>query len=277
MEKRINNNVILAVDEGKQLVLFGSGIGFQVYPGDLVDKSRIEKTFYPAEDVTYSQMAALITGAGTDELKAVYKILDIAKKKFPEMNDNAFFTLLDHLSFCIKRQKLNMQVINPLEWEVKKFYPMEYQLGKQFLEIIREGMGIVLVESEAAFFALHFVNAQLDRITGNEIFELTEMTNAVVKIVKYHFQCNFQEDSLFYNRFLTHVRYYLMRQLKGESTPFEDESVIMTLRTSCPEEYDCTNKIAQYLMDRNDWHTSETEKMYLILHISNTVKKGKKE
>lgn len=40
VEKRINNNVVLAEDEGKQLVLFGRGIGFQVYPGDPVDTGQ---------------------------------------------------------------------------------------------------------------------------------------------------------------------------------------------------------------------------------------------
>jgi len=277
VEKRINNNVVLAKDEEQQLVLIGSGIGFQVYPGDPVDENRIEKTFYPAGDVTYARMAALITGAGKNELRAVYKILDIAKKTFPDLNDNVYFTLLDHLSFCLKRQELNMQVVNPLEWEVKKFYPAEYRLGKQFLEIIEERVGICLPEPEAAFFALHFVNAQLGRITGNEIFELTEMTNAVVKIVKYHFHCEFEEEGIFYNRFLTHVRYYLMRQMRGESTSPEDGSLILTLRSSCPDEYECVNKISRYLSDRNDWMTSETEKMYLILHLSNLVKKGKRE
>lgn len=276
VEKRINNNVVLALEKGQQLVLFGSGIGFQVYPGDPVDKEKVERKFYPADDMPYAQMAALLTGAGSGELKAVYKVLTIAKKQFPSMNDNVFFTLLDHLSFCIRRMKQNMQVINPLEWEVKKFYPVEYQLGKKFLTIIEETMNVTLDDTEATFFALHFVNAQLERITGNEVVELTEMTNSIVKIVKYHFQCDFNEETLYYNRFITHVRYYLMRQMRNEAAPLGDDSLIQVVRDACPDEYACANKIAQYLKDKRQWLSSESEKMYLILHITNLVKKSRK-
>lgn len=274
VEKRINNNVVLARDGNQQLVLIGSGLGFKAYPGDPIEPSKIEKKFYPAGDMTYTQMAALITGAGKGELKSTYKIITAAKAQFPDMNDSVFFTLLDHLSFCLKRLETDMPLINPLEWEVKRFYPQEYKLGKKFLEIIEEVMSVKLPDTEATFFALHFVNAQLERITGNEVFELTEMTNSIVKIVKYHFQCEFDEESLFYNRFITHVRYYLMRQMRNEEAPVSDPFLIETITNSCPEEYNCVMKIAKYLYEKRGWISSEAEKMYLILHITNLVKKG---
>lgn len=274
VEKRINNNVVLAREGQQQLVLFGNGLGFQAYPGEPVDQSKIEKKFYPAGDITYTQMAALVTGAGKGELKSTYKIVDAAKEQFPDMNDIVYFTLLDHLLFCLKRMKQDMPIVNPLEWEVKRFYPDEYKLGRRFLEIIEEVMAIKLPETEAAFFALHFVNAQLERATGNEVFELTEMTNMIIKIVQYHFQCEFDEDSLFYNRFITHVRYYLMRQMRNEKAPISDSFLIEAVRKARPDEYECVCKIARYLYEKRGWVSSEAEKMYLILHITNLVRKN---
>lgn len=273
VEKRINNNVVLAADEGHQVVLFGNGIGFQSYPGNIVDDSKVEKRFYPAGDMNYTQMAALMSGATPTQLKSVYRIVERAKESFPSMQDSVFFTLLDHLLFALKRHEKNMDITAPLAWEIKKFYPEEYAIGLTFLEIIEKYVGVQLPQSEASFFALHFVNAQLDNITGEEVFELTEMTNSILKMVKYFFQCEFDEESVFYNRFITHVRYYLMRQMKGERTPLADESLFTAVKTACPKEYECANLIAKYLEESRDWYTSDAEKMYLVLHITNLVKK----
>ena len=44
--KVINNNVISVLDaQNKELVVMGRGIAFQQRPGDVVDESKIEKTF----------------------------------------------------------------------------------------------------------------------------------------------------------------------------------------------------------------------------------------
>lgn len=273
VEKRINNNVILATDNGQQMVLFGSGLGFKVYPGDLVNKAKIEKCFLPAEDLSYTHMAALVADANPRELRSVYKMLKLAKDEFPSVNDSVLFTLLDHLTFSVRRMDQDIPIVNPLEWEVRKFYPAEYQLGKRFIEIVKEVMSVTLPKTEAAFFALHLVNAQLERITGNEVFELTEMTNAIVKIVTYHFQCELDEDSCYFNRFITHVRYYLMRQMRREDAPQSDPFLVETVNNSYPDVYRCVSKITKYLYDKHGWTSSEAEKMYLILHIAVLVNK----
>ena len=45
--KKINNNVALGVDpKGKEVVIFGKGIGFHEIPYELNDLSLISKTFY---------------------------------------------------------------------------------------------------------------------------------------------------------------------------------------------------------------------------------------
>ncbi|WP_313581295.1 PRD domain-containing protein [Lacrimispora sp.] len=276
VEKRINNNVLLASEDGQQMVLVGKGIGFQAYPGNKIDKSRIEKTFYPTNNMTFTQMAALMTGCGPNELRAVFKIVNMAKETFKELNDNMFFSLLDHLSFALKRREIQMDIVNPLEWEIKKFYSREYQMGIKALEIIKADLGTQLPDSEAAFFALHIVNAQIDSVTGEEIFGITEMTNSILKLVKYFYQCEFDEDSVFFNRFITHVRYYLMRRLKGEEVAPTEREIIESVRKADSQAYECANKIAQYIYERQRWETSETEKMYLMLHIINLVKKVNK-
>ena len=55
--KKINNNVALARDaKGRELVVFGKGIGFASMPYELTDLSRIQRTFY---DVNEKYLALL--------------------------------------------------------------------------------------------------------------------------------------------------------------------------------------------------------------------------
>ena len=46
VNKKFNNNVLMSVDDkGQEVVLMGNGLAFSCRPGDLVDESKIEKTF----------------------------------------------------------------------------------------------------------------------------------------------------------------------------------------------------------------------------------------
>ncbi|MGN0974935.1 MAG: CAT RNA binding domain-containing protein [Gemmiger sp.] len=45
--KKLNNNVALAQDRaGRELIVFGKGVGFPTMPYELEDLSRIQRTFY---------------------------------------------------------------------------------------------------------------------------------------------------------------------------------------------------------------------------------------
>lgn len=56
--KKINNNVALAKDgTGKDVVVFGKGIGFPAMPYELTDLSRIQRTFYDVKD-SYVELSA---------------------------------------------------------------------------------------------------------------------------------------------------------------------------------------------------------------------------
>ena len=44
--KVLNNNVVISVDDnGRERVLMGRGLGFQLKPFDVLDAAKVEKTF----------------------------------------------------------------------------------------------------------------------------------------------------------------------------------------------------------------------------------------
>ena len=44
---------------------------------------------------------------------------------------------------------------------------------------------------------------------------MVEMTNDILQLVRYQLNCDYDEDSWYFQRFITHLRYYLMRQKNG--------------------------------------------------------------
>ena len=75
----------------------------------------------------------------------------VQEKLQKPLNETLVLMVSDHISFAIERQKKGLDLTNALLWEIKKFYPDEYQLGLNALDIIQR---------EARFLAMHIVNAQ---------------------------------------------------------------------------------------------------------------------
>ena len=81
--KIFNNNSIAALsDELGDIILTGSGIGFQKKIGDLVDESRIEKTYIFKEKVEKR------IRRGINDIESIYyEIISMAKKGSSEERD----------------------------------------------------------------------------------------------------------------------------------------------------------------------------------------------
>lgn len=62
--KKINNNVALARDaKGRELVVFGKGIGFASMPYELTDLSCIQRTFYDVNEKYFALLRDVPFGA----------------------------------------------------------------------------------------------------------------------------------------------------------------------------------------------------------------------
>ena len=104
--------------------------------------------------------------------------------------DNVIITLSDHLYVAIKRCKEGGIISNPLLWDIKNFYEIEYDIGLRALELIKKKFNIQLPDDEAGFIALHIVNVELDEDNMDHIFQVTKVIQEISTIVKYHFHYN---------------------------------------------------------------------------------------
>ena len=155
IDKVYNNNVIQATDQqGRELIVIGKGLGFQKKAGEEIDTSKIEKTFVLQNDYQQSDLSSLYLQMESTEVEVVNAIINKAEGVLGVQFDlSLYLALADHLHFVFERSHEGVSIENPLSWEVRKFYPNEYQIGLEALQLIKERLGLELGKAEASAIA----------------------------------------------------------------------------------------------------------------------------
>lgn len=276
--KVINNNVVSSLDHKKrEIIVLGKGIGFQKSSGDDIQEDKIEKIFQLSTAMN-SQFEKLVEEIPyryikyTDEI--VKEATEVLDKK---LNRNIYITLTDHLHFAIERYHKNILFQNALLWEIKKFYNKEYTIGLHAISMIKEKENIELSADEAAFIALHIVNAEMDG-DMTQTANAPEMLKDMLNIVKYTFHVTFDEDSLSYERFVTHLKFFIQRAIDRSYYPAEDNDLYELYKEKFPKAYICAKKIRKYMEEKTDHPVTDEEILYLTVHISRVIdRKNDKE
>lgn len=265
------------MDEWKrEVIVVGKGVGFQKKTGDEIDLSKVEKIFRFTPEKG-SQFAQLVNSMPYEYVQLAEEIITLAGKTLQKyLNKNIYITLTDHLNFAIERQKQGIYFQNALLWEIKRFYPEEYQIGLDALELVYERIGIVLPEDEAGFLALHIVNARMNSDMPKTA-AMPETIKGMLDIVRSYFKIDLNEDTLEYERFVTHLKFYLQRviQKKGYST--EDEEFNHNIWSKYPQSFECAKKIQDYVSSQIDQTSSDEEITYLVIHIQRVVRISRKK
>lgn len=264
--KKLNNNVVLALNKlNEEIIVVGKGFGFQKIPYELIDESLIEKIYVVPKNTRASE---ILDSMPTEIIEVTEKIISYGSKVLNrELNSIIFLTLCDHINFAMQRYNDGIEAKSPLYWEIKHLYSDEYKVGLEAINIINEGLKVVLSIEEAPFIALHFVNAQIGSKDIAETTKITSITGEILSIVKYHFKMNFNEESFNFTRFVTHIRYFILRQINKENLENDNEFMYDLMKKRYSEEYKCVTKIEDYLYKNYNWTCSSDEKLYLMMHI----------
>lgn len=268
IEKIINNNIVSAFDDtGNEVVIMGRGIGFGTKPGRDVSEKKIEKIFRMGSQSLADQFKELLANMPLEHAQISNDIISYAKKHLKlKLSQSIYVTLTDHINFAIERYSQGIKPENALLWEIRRFYQQEYELGKYAVDIIRERLHVDLPEDEVGFIALHFVNAEC----GTDIRDALNFPNlmkGILEIVKNELKIEFDEDSLHYERFITHVKFLLQRVYRKELLNSEEKELVELMKKKYPREYNCSKSVAEYIEDSTDTRISEEEIMYLSIHI----------
>lgn len=193
-------------------------------------------------------------------------------------NGTLYISILDHVSSALQRHAHGVDIKNPMLWDIRRFYPVEYALGMDLLDIIRGETGMQLTEDEAGFLALHIASSQLEDPGIDQISQITDIVHAVLNIVKYQLRIEIDENSVYYFRFVTHLKFFAQRLLssvrsgdtsRAENAPDDASAELLELmKLKHRKVYDITFNIEDYLHANYGYVMSDDERMYLTIHIA---------
>lgn len=268
IEKVINNNIISAYEKsGAEVIVMGRGIDFKKKQGEVVPADQISKIFRIKSRTLTEQFKELLANMPLERVRISDEIISHAKDHLKlKLNQSIYVTLTDHINFAIERVSQGIEPQNALLWEIKRFYPQEFQLGIYALELIHDRLGILLPEDEAGFIALHFVNAEYGTDIRDAV-KFPDQMQAIVDIVERDLGILLDESSLHYERFMTHIKFLIQRIYRKELLSSEDRELSLLMQRKYPREYQCSVKVAEYIMQATGSRLSEEEIMYLSVHI----------
>lgn len=276
--KILNNNVVIVLnEENEEVILMGNGLGFQMKAGAEVDDAKIEKVFKLENQVASEQIEQLFAEIPEEIIEISYKILSHAKNALDkELNESSFIAIADHLHSSIQRAKKNIQVKNFLLWDIKRFFPTELEIARSAIQMVNQQLNVDLTDDEAGFLALHITNAQIDS-NHEDAISLTQLIEEILTVIKYTLRISFAENDIYFQRFITHLKFFTERVLKKNTgTSAEDQvesELFLLVTTQYPEAFAATKKVAELLKNRRNYTMSKDEQVYITIHLARIIDK----
>ena len=265
--KKINNNVALARDaKGRELVVFGKGLGFPAMPYELTDLANVQRTFYDVNEKYFD----LLRDIPEAVVLAADDIADNAREELDcPLNPNLTYTLADHLSFAIQQNQNGIQVRTPLAYDIRHLYPQEYAIAQQGLHELCRTLDVFLPESEAVSIAMHIITAESEVGDMHSTILTAKVISEISNLVEESLSVKLDKDSFSFSRFAMHLRYLVQRMMQGKPLDSDSAMGIMftTMCNEYPDIYAGVLRIDSLLQRTYGWHCSKEEQLYLIMHI----------
>jgi len=266
--KSINNNIVSAFDSnGREVVVIGKGIGFKAREGMPIPKEKISKVFVMGSQDNLDRLKDLFAHLQKEYIEITDEILTYAKQELnKKINENAYFTLADHISFAVARMKEGVVFQNILTAEVRRFYSKEFQVGLHAIKLIKQKLYIDMPEDEATSIALHILSAQYD-ISLSDGFKAAELLGWIINVVAKHAGNRIDTENYYSERFITHLKYLIQRIIRKEPPPAGDDWIYDMLKIHCPKEIDFCETIAAEILEMHQYELRKHEVGYMALHI----------
>lgn len=240
-----NNNVVLARDGDREVILTGRGIGFQAKPGQHVDDAKIVRRFIPVDGKDPDHMAQQVAGIPPEIIRLVTDAMNrTGLKEQADKQPTLVMALADHICGAIQRAQRKQNIEYPLEAEVRSLYADEYAKGVAMVDAMNTYLGGALPRSEAVALALHLVNAGFSGGDLSATYTMTGIIQQMIAVIEGAYGITLAQDSVNVARFITHLRYLFVRIHQHEQLDDEPQPIIESIKTSYPKACQCARQLA---------------------------------
>jgi beta-glucoside operon transcriptional antiterminator len=275
IKKVFNNNSILVLSEGRELILTGKGIGYGKREGDEVDVSKIQKRYEPFMPVS-GKYAKLLEKIPEECFEVSQQIYLYARNQLQvPLHEQLILDLADHIYFSMVRVEKQIEMGEMfLASDIHLAYPREYETGIHAVEIVRQQLHVELPGEEAGYIAFHIIMAEGERgsDTPKQLMEFISMVLNCVYIFYPVVAAHTDSDSV--SRFIVHLRYLGNRVLQKNYPKDVDASFVMR-DFKDPRLTRCLKKIAKEVEQQYQYNLSDQEQLFLAVHLQRVLQEQK--
>lgn len=275
IKKILNNNVVITLDDNdKEIIVMGKGLAYGKRNEESIDPSKISKTFSMSLKPAQSKMIKMLEDIPIEYMEISDQVIQKAKRELnSEIDDSLYISLTDHIHTSIERYREGIPLKNQLLLEIKHFYKKEYELGIWTLSLIEAKYQIHMDEDEAAFIALHIVSSEVGK-NISDIYEITNFIQEILELVKDYFHKEFDDESLSYYRFVTHLKFFGLRVF-NQTKHIQDDSLNNDLLEIMKEKYVkpylCALDIKRLIENKYQYYLEDEEVLFLTIHVAKII------
>ncbi|MBU5583178.1 PRD domain-containing protein, partial [Enterococcus sp. S181_ASV_20] len=100
-----------------------------------------------------------------------------------------------------------------------------------------------------------------------QAMNVTKIISEIISIIQYHFQIKIDQNSINFSRLVSHLQYFLIRQVKGIKMMDMSEEMIRIVLDQYQSSFQCAEKVIRYLNKVHNVKLPLEEEVYLTMHI----------
>lgn len=275
IEKVLNNNAFISLDEnGSEIIVMGKGISFGKKSGQDAKLVDGYKVFSNNDKELNQRLKKIVSDISQEYMKITDQVVYILENEYDKkINDVIYVSLTEHIHGAVERFKQNIQLKNPLLIDIKRLFKDEFEVSKRTLNYIQEQFGIKFEEDEAGYIAQHIINAQLDDDMV-DVANISKIMQEILNVIKYTYRMEFNEESIFYYRFVTHLKFFSQRIFNKSTYEDDNEEIFEVFKEKYIKSYECVLKIKNLIEVNYEYYLSKDEQLYLMIHIERITTKA---
>ncbi|MDO8384559.1 MAG: PRD domain-containing protein [Microbacterium sp.] len=268
VHKVLNNNVVISLDEsGRERVLMGRGLGFQLKPQDVLDPTKVEKTFILDAGTEGERERRLLTEVPYSVIEAVTHAVDEAERMLGRsLGRGLTMGVVDHIQFVLERLDKGIRIPTTSMPELRVLHPQEFAAAARMSASISSSLERTLPDEESVFLTMHLLNATRDEPNGTAAL-LFRRVQHVVTTVESGLGVRLDVDSPDYARFILHVQFLLQRLVSRSMLRGSDTSFFEFAKHSYPRSYAIALEVKAYVLAATESELTDEELLYLVVHV----------